>query len=118
MATSPIAVIGAGSWGCALAMLMARNGSPVRLWDIDAQTIQAMQTTGFNNRYLPDVPLPEKLKCFVQIEAALTGVDDVMLVVPSHAFADVLTKLKPLLTGDVRLAWATKGLQPQTGRFL
>ena len=118
MATSPIAVIGAGSWGCALAMLMARNGSPVRLWDIDAQTIQAMQTTGFNNRYLPNVPLPEKLKCFEQIEAALTGVDDVMLVVPSHAFADVLTKLNPLFTGDVRLAWATKGLQPQTGRFL
>jgi len=106
----PIAVLGAGSWGTALAILLANNGQPVRLWGHDAQHMADMAELRNNPRYLPGIAFPASLQLVTRLDTALQDVRDVLIVVPSTVFATVLTKLKPLLTPQARIAWATKGL--------
>ncbi len=113
-----VAVLGSGSWGTALAAVLARNGTPTRLWGRDAQVLAAIRETGHNPRYLADIDLPPSLICESDLAAAVRGVDIVLLAVPSHAFAAMLAELAPLLGDDVGVAWATKGFEPGTGRFL
>lgn len=112
-----IAVMGAGSWGTALASVLARNGHAVRVWDIDAQVLDEF-SLGQNARYLPGVDLPKGMKGCHHLGEALEGARYCILGVPSHAFGAVLTQLKPLLKPSQGLICATKGLEPKTGRFL
>ena len=112
--TTPIAVLGAGAWGAALAMLLARNGQTVRLWDHDTKRLSLMQA----ERLLLSVPLPNSLHIELNLEDAVRDVTDICLVVPSHAFRSVLVRLKSLVPSDVRFVWGTKGLDPETGGFL
>jgi glycerol-3-phosphate dehydrogenase (NAD(P)+) len=119
MAERPtLAVLGAGSWGTALAALTARNGVPTRLWGRDAGALAAMAETGQNQRYLPDIQLPAELRFESDLVAALRGAGIVLIVVPSHAFASMLDEIAPLLEPGAAIAWATKGFEPGTGRFL
>jgi glycerol-3-phosphate dehydrogenase (NAD(P)+) len=119
MAERPtLAVLGAGSWGTALAALTARNGVPTRLWGRDAGALAAMAETGQNQRYLPDIQLPAELRFESDLAAALRGAGIVLIVVPSHAFASMLDEIAPLLEPGAAIAWATKGFEPGTGRFL
>ncbi len=119
MAERPtLAVLGAGSWGTALAALTARNGVPTRLWGRDAKALAAMAETGQNQRYLPDIQLPAELRFESDLAAALRGAGVVLIVVPSHAFAAMLDEIAPLLEPGAAIAWATKGFEPGTGRFL
>ncbi len=111
-------VLGAGSWGTALAALSARNGVPTRLWGRDPQALAAIAAIRCNQRYLPDIELPAELEYESNLVAAVRGAAVVMIVVPSHAFAAMLTSLAPLLDPDTAIAWATKGFEPGTGRFL
>jgi len=113
-----LAVLGAGSWGTALAALCARNGVITRLWGRGAAALAAIAQTHQNARYLPDVALPPELQCESDLAAAVRGADIVLVVVPSHAFAAMLTELAPLLDDGTAIAWATKGFEPGTGRFL
>ncbi|MBT2119396.1 NAD(P)-dependent glycerol-3-phosphate dehydrogenase [Dyella sp. LX-66] len=119
MAERPtLAVLGAGSWGTALAALTARNGVPTRLWGRDAAALAAMAESGQNRRYLPDIQLPAELQYESDLAAAVRGAGIVLVVVPSHAFASMLDELAPLLDAGAGVAWATKGFEPGTGRFL
>ena len=119
MAERPtLAVLGAGSWGTALAALAARNGVPTRLWGRDAGALAAMAETRQNQRYLPDIQLPAELRFEHDLAAALRGAGVVLIVVPSHAFASMLDEIAPLLEPGAAIAWATKGFEPGTGRFL
>lgn len=119
MAERPtLAVLGAGSWGTALAALTARNGVPTRLWGRDPQALAAMAASRCNQRYLPDIQLPAGLIYEADLVAAVRGADIVLIVVPSHAFASMLMELAPLLDAGSSIAWATKGFEPGTGRFL
>ncbi len=113
-----LAVLGAGSWGTALAALTVRNGVPTRLWGRDAQALAAMAQTHRNQRYLPDLELPAELHYESSLAAALHGAKVVLIVVPSHAFASMLDEIAPLLDDDAAIAWASKGFEPGTGRFL
>ncbi|OOG44306.1 glycerol-3-phosphate dehydrogenase [Rhodanobacter sp. C06] len=113
-----LAVLGAGSWGTALAALTARNGVPTRLWGRDPATLKAMATVRCNQRYLPGIELPAALVYEPDLAAAVRGAGVVLLVVPSHAFAAMLEDVAPLLADGATLAWATKGFEPGTGRFL
>lgn len=108
----PIAVIGAGSWGTALALLLARNGSTVNLWGHDADDMRLMQHKRENQRYLPGYPFPATLHPKAELTDALLGVRDVVVVVPSSAFREVLSRLVPLVLPEVRCVWGTKGLDP------
>ncbi|MEB6337809.1 NAD(P)H-dependent glycerol-3-phosphate dehydrogenase [Serratia rhizosphaerae] len=111
-------VIGAGSYGTALAITLARNGHPVVLWGHNPDTIAKMQRERCNQTFLPDVPFPDNLLLEADLARALAASRDVLVVVPSHVFGDVLRQLKPLLRADARIVWATKGLEAETGRLL
>ena len=117
-AAPTLAVLGAGSWGSALAALAARNRVPTRLWGRDPAALAQMAATRRNARYLPDLELPPELDYRADLAAALDGVDIVLLVVPSHAFGQMLDELLPLLPTGCAVAWASKGFEPGTGRFL
>jgi glycerol-3-phosphate dehydrogenase (NAD(P)+) len=112
-----IAVLGAGSWGTALAIQCARAGRPARLWGRDRSHVAMMARERSNRRYLPDVAFPESLQMIGELEAAIDDVDDVLIAVPSHAFRALLTQLKPLLPADTRLCWATKGFELDSGKL-
>ncbi|MFC5436535.1 NAD(P)H-dependent glycerol-3-phosphate dehydrogenase [Rhodanobacter umsongensis] len=113
-----LTVLGAGSWGTALAALSTRNGVPTRLWGRDAAALAAMAASHCNQRYLPDIELPAELVYEPDLGSAVRGATIVLIVVPSHAFAAMLEELAPLLDAGTAIAWATKGFEPGTGRFL
>ncbi|EFE97144.1 NAD(P)H-dependent glycerol-3-phosphate dehydrogenase [Serratia odorifera] len=111
-------VIGAGSYGTALAITLARNGHTVVLWGHNPDQIATLQRERCNQTFLPDVPFPDTLLLEADLARALAASRDVLVVVPSHVFGDVLRQLKPLLRTDARIVWATKGLEAETGRLL
>jgi glycerol-3-phosphate dehydrogenase (NAD(P)+) len=113
-----VAVLGAGSWGTALAALIARHGHPTTLWGRDAAIVEAIDARHENPRYLPAIALPDALRATTDPAAALRGADLVLVVVPSHAFTETLHALAPLRPAHAGIAWATKGFEPGSGRFL
>lgn len=117
-AAGPVAVLGAGSWGTALAVLLAQHGHSVRLWGRNADAVSEMASVRKNLRYLPDIELPASLLPTADLQAAIAGVSDVLVVVPSHAFAQCVESLARVRPDLPALAWATKGFEPETGRFL
>ena len=117
-ASEPCAVLGAGSWGTALAILLARQGREVRLWGHLQAEIDTLRRDQANEHYLPGIRFPAGLSCTADLGAALEGAGVVLVVVPSHAFASVLAVARPLLQRGQHLAWATKGLETGSGRFL
>jgi glycerol-3-phosphate dehydrogenase (NAD(P)+) len=118
MQPTSVAILGAGSWGTALAALVSRHGHPAVLWGRDPGTIAAVDQRHENARYLPGVALPEGLRATTDMAAALEGADMVLVVVPSHAFTQTLRALAPLRPAGAGVAWATKGFEPGSGRFL
>jgi glycerol-3-phosphate dehydrogenase (NAD(P)+) len=108
---APIAVLGAGSWGTALAIQFARAGHPTLLWGRDAGQLAAMRAARVNARYLPGAPFPPTLELEDQLGRALARAPDVLLAVPSHALRGTLEALRPLLGSGQRVAWATKGFE-------
>ncbi|MGA2187731.1 MAG: NAD(P)H-dependent glycerol-3-phosphate dehydrogenase [Steroidobacteraceae bacterium] len=110
-----MAVIGAGSWGTALAIQLARAGHPIRLWGRDAAYLDAMQRVRCNERYLPDAAFPPSLNVTGDLRQALDGVRDALLAVPSHAFRATLQLIEAHLNADTRVAWATKGFEISSG---
>ena len=113
-----IAVLGAGSWGTALAVLLARNGFPVLLWGHDAAHQARLAHDRENARYLPGIRFPENLGIREDLLATAEEAAHVLLVVPSHAFRPTLEAFKTKLPKGAMVAWATKGLEPATGRML
>jgi glycerol-3-phosphate dehydrogenase (NAD(P)+) len=111
----PMAVIGAGSWGTALAIQCARAGHPTRLWGRDAALIESMRLARRNARYLPDAEFPPSLEPVVDLAHALAGVRDALVAVPSHAFRATLLDIEPLIEIQARIAWASKGFEISTG---
>jgi glycerol-3-phosphate dehydrogenase (NAD(P)+) len=111
----PMAVIGAGSWGSALAILLAREGHPTQLWGRDTAQLRAMRTARCNARYLPDAVFPEALQIAEDLAEALKVSRDVLIAVPSHAFRAMLEEIRPHLQAHARIAWATKGFEISTG---
>lgn len=111
----PLAVLGSGSWGTALAIHFARTGKPTRLWTRDPAHGEAMRAARRNERYLPAAAFPDRLAVGSDLPATLDGVTDVLISVPSHAFRDLLLQLAPLLKPGMRVAWATKGFERGTG---
>ena len=108
-------VIGAGSWGTALAILLAREGRITQLWSRDAAQLDAMRGARRNVRYLPDASFPESLQVAVDLERALEGARDALIAVPSHAFRATLEGIRPHLAPHTRIAWATKGFEIESG---
>ena len=111
----PMTVIGAGSWGTALAIQLAREGNPTLLWGRDAAQLDAMRGARRNQRYLPDAEFPDALRVATDLREALADARDALIAVPSHAFRATLNLIEPKLGRDTRIAWATKGFEIGTG---
>jgi glycerol-3-phosphate dehydrogenase (NAD(P)+) len=113
-----IAVLGAGSWGTALALLLARNGHTVLLWGHDAARQARLEHERQNSAYLPGIPFPSNLHVYDSLAEVARSCSRFLIAVPSHAFRPTLTALQPLLPAESVLAWATKGLEPGSGKLL
>jgi glycerol-3-phosphate dehydrogenase (NAD(P)+) len=113
----PVAVLGAGSWGTALAIQFARGGRTVRLWGRDRARLAEMAVSRRNARYLASASFPDSLQIETELPAALAGARDVLIVVPSHALRALLTTLAPLLAPAMHVAWATKGFEQGSGKL-
>lgn len=113
-----IAILGAGSWGTSLGILLCRNGHRVRLWGHEREQIEALHGDRENRQFLPGFPLPPALTPTDSLDDALAGASDCLVVVPSHAFRQVVMALPGRLPEGIGLAWATKGLDAATGELL
>ncbi|MFX3622829.1 MAG: NAD(P)H-dependent glycerol-3-phosphate dehydrogenase [Ectobacillus sp.] len=111
-----IAVLGAGSWGTALAMVLADNGHEVRLWGNRKEQIDEINEQRVNNQYLPGVELPANITGYTSLGDTLEGIRKVLLVVPTKAMREVLGKMKPLLMQPVTFIHASKGIDPDTSK--
>jgi glycerol-3-phosphate dehydrogenase (NAD(P)+) len=117
-AAAPFGILGAGSWGTALAILLANNGRSVRLWSVDPHELSPLIAERENRQYLPGVPFPDTLVVEPELEKITTVVRDVLVVVPSHGFRGTLQRLAAQPIKHLRLAWATKGFEHDTGKLL
>src|ERR1044071_4753602 len=109
-----VAVIGAGSWGTALAMIAARNQHDVRLWAREPEVAHGINAGHKNPLYLSDFELPENLRATTSLEESLTGASAVLIVVPSHAVREMIERMRPRLTPRMILISATKGVENGT----
>src|SRR5579885_211075 len=114
----PITILGAGSWGTALALYLARRGQTVRIWSIETSEINAMITDKANNRYMPGFSLPDQIQPMADLAEAVQDVEDIIVVVPSAGFRQTLQQLKPLINTRNRIICAAKGLDTETGQLL
>lgn len=113
-----VTVLGAGSYGTALAITLARNGHQVLLWGHNPQHLAQLEAERCNVAFLPDVTFPDTLSTEPDLAEAIAASRDLLIVVPSHVFGEVLQQMKPHLRADSRIVWATKGLERETGRLL
>src|SRR5476649_782215 len=95
-----VAVLGAGSWGTALAAVLARNGAGVTLWGRDPAAIAQMAATRRNARYLPELELPGELTLSSDLAASVRSARVVLVVTPSHAFGNLLVGIAPYFAAD------------------
>ena len=115
MKTNTIAVLGAGSWGTAVAIHMANVGHRVMLWGHTPQHVSDMQKQGCNERYLPNIPFPSTLLPEANLNECLTQANHLIIAVPSHAFSSLLTQIT---IQPKHIAWLTKGVDPVTHKLL
>ncbi len=114
-----ISVYGAGSWGTALALQLARNNINVLLWDFNAAYIADYQAARENIHFLAGIPFPDNLQCTDKLEACIQHSACQLIVVPSHGFRHLLEQLSPqLIKNQHSIIWATKGLEVGTGKLL
>ncbi len=116
--SSAICVLGAGSWGTALAIQAARNGCNTLLWGHNPEHIKNLEKDKENRRYLPGIMFPKSLQVTDNLEQASMFSPLILISVPSHAFKDTLLKIKPFITDNNKIAWATKGFNPEDGSLL
>jgi glycerol-3-phosphate dehydrogenase (NAD(P)+) len=113
----PIVVLGAGSWGTALAIQFARGGGATILWGRAEDEPEKIARERRNDRYLPGAQLPPSLSVEPDLARALAAGDDVVLVVPSNVLRRVLSDIKPRLGPKARVAWASKGFELESGKL-
>jgi len=115
---SPFVVLGAGSWGTALAIILAKNNQQVSLWARDKKLADAINSTHINKRYLPGVPIPESVFVSNDLESLFKDECEVLVVVPSSGFRSMLVTLKNIIPAGSRILWATKGLEQGSNKLL
>ena len=115
---SPIVVLGAGSWGTALAIHLADSGHEVLLWGNNPHHMKLLAQQRCNQHHLPDIPFPELLQVTDNLEKALANPAWVLIAIPSHAYRSFLKENASMFKADVGIAWASKGLEHGTGKLI
>ncbi|MBD7964693.1 NAD(P)H-dependent glycerol-3-phosphate dehydrogenase [Fictibacillus norfolkensis] len=109
-----VAVLGAGSWGTALAIVLADNGHNVSLWGRREDQVNEINNDHKNEKYLPGVELPENIQATTQLNECVKEADTIVLVTPTKAMREVLGQLKNELSSPVTIVHASKGIEPGT----
>jgi glycerol-3-phosphate dehydrogenase (NAD(P)+) len=112
-----IAVIGAGSWGTALAIQLGRAGQRPTLWGREPEVIAALKNERQNSVFLPNIDLPESVQINANLDEVIAQHRDILICVPSHVFRSVLEGIRPNLIHGARIAWATKGFEVSSGKL-
>jgi len=113
--SAQVSVLGAGSWGTALAIQLAAAGQPAILWGRDSAELESFARDRRNVRYLPDAKFPDSLRIEPDLSRAMAASRDLLIAVPSHALRELLEQIAVRARPDIRLAWATKGFELTTG---
>jgi glycerol-3-phosphate dehydrogenase (NAD(P)+) len=109
-----VAVVGAGSWGTALAIVLADNGYDVRLWAHKEAQIREINEQHTNEKYLPGVPLPHNILGYSSMEKALEGTETLILAVPTKAIREVMGQIRSLVKKPITIVHVSKGIEPET----
>lgn len=115
MTPEKIAVFGAGSWGTAMAIMMARSGHHVTLWGHDPEHIERLRKDRSNSQFLPGTEFPDTLSLSTNLEQTVADHALLMFGIPSHAFRETLLKCQPYLQKNAIITWITKGFETDTG---
>lgn len=115
MNAKTVAILGAGSWGTAVALHLAQGGHHVQLWGHNPQHVTLMARENANSAYLPGIFFPENLIPVTNLNECLEQAEYIIIAVPSHAFAELLVQINKPLKG---LIWITKGVDPLTHQLL
>ncbi|QDP73406.1 NAD(P)-dependent glycerol-3-phosphate dehydrogenase [Legionella israelensis] len=115
MQKQTIAILGAGSWGSAIAIHLAKSGHHVLLWGRNPQHIAEMITARANQNYLPDISFPSNIEPTTDLNLSIKQADKIIIAVPSHAFSNLLEQINCQIHS---LAWLTKGVDPKTHKLL
>jgi glycerol-3-phosphate dehydrogenase (NAD(P)+) len=111
-----IAVIGAGSWGTALAIMAARAGHDLSLWSRNEAVVESINRNHLNSTYLTDALIPHNVRATKDITAVVNGAELVILAAPSHATRSLVTMMVPVLRSDMIIVSATKGIDIAPGK--
>ena len=114
---TPVAILGAGAWGTALALHLARKQQTVQIWDRNANKLHHLR----KHREHPSLPshhLPDNIHIESTLHKALANVRDIIIAVSSDGFREVLKLIQPILHQNHRVAWVTKGFEPHTHGLL
>ncbi|MBD3173898.1 MAG: hypothetical protein GF320_01855, partial [Armatimonadia bacterium] len=111
-----VTVLGGGSWGTALGVLLARGGHRVVVWDHDPAVREDIAKRGLNERYLPGLELPERMGATEELADALDGAEVLVMATPAAGVEDAAGRAAPMVPKGCRVVSATKGLCPRTGR--
>jgi glycerol-3-phosphate dehydrogenase (NAD(P)+) len=117
MASDQITVLGAGSWGTALAIRLATRQDTL-LWGHEPKAMARLAAERENSTFLPAIKFPDRLAIEADLATAVRASRDLLIVVPSHAFREVIQNIAGLLDTGSRIAWATKGLEQGSGKFM
>ncbi|MBM4762134.1 NAD(P)H-dependent glycerol-3-phosphate dehydrogenase [Bacillus sp. B15-48] len=109
-----VAVIGAGSWGTALAMVLADNGHETRLWSHNPTQIDEINSIHTNDKYLPGIKIPELVTGYFDLEEALFGIETIILAVPTKAIREVLKTIVQIQKKPLVIVQVSKGIEPDT----
>jgi len=109
-----VTMIGAGSFGTALALVLDTAGNKVKMWAREQEIVDSINRDHRNPSYLSDIDLPKDIRAYNELKAALEGCDQVIFATPSHALREVASKVKPLLKGHELIVTVSKGIENQT----
>ncbi len=112
--TENVAVIGAGSWGTALAMVLADNGHSVRIWGHNPAQIEEINAQHTNRKYLPEIDLPELIQGYTDLKKTLADVKTIIIAVPTKAIREVLQKITAFQSEPLVIVHVSKGIEPDT----
>ncbi len=109
-----ISIIGAGSFGTAIAVVLGHSGYTITIWAREKEVVDGINQKGFNPEYICDVELPKSVSASYSIEEALEGAEMVVFATPSHAVREVAGKAKDFLTGNEIIVSVAKGIEQDT----
>ncbi len=109
-----ISIIGAGSWGTALSLVVAEKGHNVRMWAREPEIVKNITEHHKNGVYLPDIQIPENVTAWSDLATALKDADIVVFATPSHTIRNMAGEAKPLLKGTERIVTVAKGIEMDT----